>query len=160
MGLVLGGIGCVAFGLMAPMFYEPLSEFIAQMNRLDPSSSIPNLPELSFSLALTVPLLFLGLLLLIPLFYLSISYTLAPLLVVDRRLGAWQAMETSRKLIHKKWLSWLGLVFLLGLIQLAGACACYIGLLISIPVSYCALAAAYEDVVGLSQRNSLPEEPS
>jgi uncharacterized membrane protein len=160
MGLVLGGIGCVAFGLMAPMFYEPLSEFIAQMNRLDPSSSIPNLPELSFSLALTVPLLFLGLLLLIPLFYLSISYTLAPLLVVDRRLGAWQAMETSRKLIHKKWLSWFGLLFLLYLIQVAGTCACYIGLLISVPVSCCILAAAYEDVVGLSQRNSLPEQPS
>jgi uncharacterized membrane protein len=160
MGLVLGGLAFIAFGLMAPIFYEPLLEFIAQMNRLDPSSNIPNLPKLSFSLALTMPLLFLGLLLLIPLCYLSISYTLAPLLVVDRRLSPWQAMETSRKLIHKRWLFWLGLMFLLYLIQVAGACACYIGLLISIPVSYCTVAAAYEDVVGLSQRNSLPEQPS
>jgi hypothetical protein len=160
MGLVLGGIGLVAVGLMIPIFFQPLSEFIAFINKFNPSDSIPSLPEVTISPVLAVLLLFLGLLLLIPIVYLSVSYTLAPLLVIDRRLRAWQAMETSRKLIHKQWLSWFGLLFLLGLIELAGAFACYIGLLISIPFSYCALAAAYEDVVGLSQRNSLPEEPS
>jgi uncharacterized membrane protein len=160
MGLVLGGLGLVAFGLMVPIFYQPLSDLITFINEFDPSSSIPVLPELTVSPVLAALLLFLGLLFLIPILYLSICYTLAPLLVVDRRLGAWQAMETSRKLIHKKWLSWFGLMFLLGLIQLAGFFACGLGVLISIPVYYCALAAAYEDVVGLSQRNSLPEQPS
>jgi uncharacterized membrane protein len=160
MGLVLGGVGLVAFGLTVPIFYQPLSDLITFMNKVDPSSSIPSLPELTIAPILAVPLLFLGLLLLIPLLYLSICYSLAPLLVVDRRLGAWQAMETSRKLIHKKWLSWFGLMFLLGLIQLAGVFACGLGVLISIPISFCAMAAAYEDVVGLSQRNSLPEQPS
>ncbi len=48
------------------------------------------------------PLLVLPVLML-PLLYLSIGWLFAPLLVIDRGMGFWEAMETSRRMINKRW---------------------------------------------------------
>jgi uncharacterized membrane protein len=37
----------------------------------------------------------------------------------------------------------------LGLLNLAGALICFLGLLITVPLTSCALAAAYERIIGL-----------
>jgi hypothetical protein len=157
-GLVAGGVlvfSCVFIGLGV---YRPMASFFEQIRETSPTpEEIPQLPDLPIPPAVSMGLLLVGLLLLIPFIYLSISYMFAPLLVVDRRLGAWQAMETSRKLIGKRWWGWWGFSILVGLIQMVGFFACCIGLLISLPVGYCAIAAAYEQVVGVSQHNSLPD---
>jgi hypothetical protein len=154
MGLVLGGIYLIALLFIGLGFYEPIYNVVTQSS---PSLNLPDLPELSIPPILGVIFCLVGFLLLIPLIYLSVCYAFALPLAVDRRLYAWQSMETSRKLIQKKWLSWWGFSILVGLLMLVGACACYIGILFTVPLGYCTLAAAYEDVVGLSQRNSLPE---
>lgn len=59
-------------------------------------------------------------------------------------------METSRKLITKKWFSFFGLLLLLFLLNLGGAILLGVGLLVTIPLSVCIIAAAYEDIVGLN----------
>jgi hypothetical protein len=108
-----------------------------------------------FSAAASLPMpgpLFtlLSLLLLIPAIYLSVAYTLAIPFVVDKKLPFWDAMEASRKLISKKWFSWLGLLLVLGLLNFLGAIPFGLGLLITIPLAFCTLAVAYEDIVGLN----------
>jgi hypothetical protein len=115
------------------------------------------LTEVSIPPILRLIALVVGLLLLIPYIYLAVSYMFAIPLVVDRQFDPWQAMETSRKLVHKQWLPWLGFSFLITLLGIAGVCACYIGILCTAPIGYCTLVAAYEDVIGSSQRNSPPE---
>lgn len=89
-------------------------------------------------------------LLIIPGIYLAIAYTFAQPLVIDKNVGFWQALETSRKIITKKWFSFFGLAVALFLLNVAGAIALGIGLLVTLPLSVCILAAAYEQVVGLN----------
>lgn len=89
-------------------------------------------------------------LLILPGIYLAVSYLFAQLFVVDKNLNFWSAMETSRKVITKKWFSFFGLILLLALLNILGAIILGIGLLVTIPLSACVIAAAYEDVVGLN----------
>lgn len=105
-----------------------------------------------FLLSLVMGLLVLlgFLLLIIPGIYLAVAYTFALPLVVERRFDFWTAMETSRKLVTKQWFSFFGFGLLLFLINFAGALLCGLGLLITVPLTYCAIAAAYEDVLGVS----------
>ena len=89
-------------------------------------------------------------LLILPGIYLAVAYLFAQPLVIDKGADFWQAMETSRKLITKKWFSFFGLLLVLFLLNLAGAILLGVGLLVTIPLSSCILAAAYEDIVGLN----------
>ncbi len=89
-------------------------------------------------------------LLLLPGIYLAVAYLFAQPLVIDKNADFWQAMETSRKLITKKWFSFFGLLLLIFLLNLGGAMLLGIGLLVTIPLSVCIIAAAYEDIVGLN----------
>ncbi|MEB3252640.1 MAG: hypothetical protein VKO01_10975 [Cyanobacteriota bacterium] len=89
-------------------------------------------------------------LLVLPGIYLAVSYLFAQLFVVDKNLGFWSAMETSRRLITKKWFSFFGLGLLMFLLILAGLLCFGVGVLVTIPLGSCVLTAAYEDIVGLN----------
>jgi hypothetical protein len=98
-------------------------------------------------------LITLGLVLLIvPGLYLAVSYIFAPILVIDQRLDFWPAMEGSRKFVTARWFSFFVLILLLVLVNLAGALALGVGLLVSIPVSWCTLVAAYADLFGMKSQ--------
>ncbi|MBD1849863.1 DUF975 family protein [Leptolyngbya sp. FACHB-711] len=105
-----------------------------------------------FSLNPTVAVLLLigSLLALLPGIYLSIAYNFAIPLVVERRLGFWEAIETSRKVITKQWFSFLGFASLLFLVNVAGVLLCGIGLLVTAPLTICATVAAYRHILGLN----------
>jgi hypothetical protein len=93
-------------------------------------------------------------LLVLPGIYLAVAYLFAQPLVIDKSADFWQAMETSRKLITKKWFSFFVLLLAIFFLNLGGALLLGIGLLVTIPLSVCIVAAAYEDIVGL---NSIAE---
>lgn len=98
-----------------------------------------------------VPILLLvGIILLLPSIYFGIAYTFAIPLVVDRQFEFWPAMETSRRIITRNWFGFFGLILVIGLINMVGACLCGIGLLVTAPFSACAIVAAYRNIVGLS----------
>lgn len=88
-------------------------------------------------------------LLLIPGIYLAVAYTFALPLVLEKKMNFWDGMEFSRKLISKNWFSFFGFAFVLVLVNLAGGLLLGVGLLVTIPLSVCAIAAAYADIVGL-----------
>jgi len=89
-------------------------------------------------------------LLIIPGIYLAIGYMLATFLIIDYRMEFWQAMETSRKIVTKNWFAFFVLAIVLALINLLGTLALGVGLLISAPVTACAAAIAYKEIVGLN----------
>lgn len=64
-----------------------------------------------------------------------------------------KALDTSRKIIGKKFFNWLGFLLLLVLFNFVGALCLGIGLLVTIPSSMCAMYVAYEDVVGLNLKD-------
>ena len=97
----------------------------------------------------TQVLVVLGLVLLIvPGIYLMVGYIFAPWFVLDRRVGFWEAMELSRHAVRPHWFELFGLVLMIILINLLGALALGVGLLVTIPVTWCALTAAYATLVG------------
>jgi uncharacterized membrane protein len=94
------------------------------------------------------------LLLLIPGLYLAVAYIFALPLVLEKKMSFWDGMELSRKLISKQWFSFLGFALVLILLNLAGVLLLGVGLLVTIPISTCALAAAYADIVGLTSSSA------
>ena len=99
--------------------------------------------------------LFIGigtLLLIIPGVYLAVAYLFASYLVVDRRLDFWPAMELSRHTVHPRWFSYFAFVLLVALLNLAGAVALGVGLLVTIPLSFCTVTAAYADIFGFQSQ--------
>ena len=86
--------------------------------------------------------------LIVPGIYLAVAYTFVPFFIVFGKMEFWDGMEFSRKLVTKKWWNIFGFVLLLMLINIAGALAFLVGLLFTIPLTYCAIYVAFEDIVG------------
>jgi len=95
-------------------------------------------------------LLSVGLLLLIlPGIYLLVAWFLfTPLLVMDKRLEFWPAMELSRKVVTRHWWQFFGLLLLQLLVLLGGLIALGIGVFIALPIVTAASIYAYEDIFG------------
>jgi len=85
--------------------------------------------------------------LVIPGIYLSVAYAFSIFFIIFHKLDFWQAMEYSRKIITKKWWSFFGLFLVLGLLNAVGAFFLLIGVLFTLPFSYCVIYAAYEDII-------------
>jgi uncharacterized membrane protein len=106
------------------------------------------LPLLLLSLVAGVFIAIGTMLLVIPGLYLIIAYMFASYLVVDRGLDFWPAMELSRRTVHPRWFGYFSFALLVVLLNLAGAVALGVGLLVTIPLSFCAVTAAYADLFG------------
>jgi hypothetical protein len=87
--------------------------------------------------------------LIIPGIYLVVSYVFAIMLVLDRGLTFWPAMETSRRSVQTGWFKIFGLLLLLFLLNIAGILALGVGLLVTAPLSHCIIAVAYDDIFGI-----------
>lgn len=86
-------------------------------------------------------------LLLIPGIYLSIAYCLTNWIIVDNPgIGAWQAMETSRKIVTKHWFKFFLLMFLLGCICFLSAIPLGIGLFWTFPLMILSIGTVYKKI--------------
>jgi uncharacterized membrane protein len=134
------GFGIVAFKLISGKPFQ-FADFFNGFNYL--------LPLFLAGLAGGLLVGFGMVLLLIPGIYLAIGYMFSTFLIIDYRMEFWQAMETSRQIITKNWFAFFGLGFALFALNFLGALAFGVGLLVSIPVSACAVAIAYKEIIGL-----------
>ncbi len=86
------------------------------------------------------------LLCIVPGLYLMVGYMFASFLVVARRLDFWPAMETSRRAVTDNLGEMIVLLLALLGINVLGALACLVGLIVTVPLSYCALVVAYHKI--------------
>jgi uncharacterized membrane protein len=86
--------------------------------------------------------------LILPGIYLAVAYTFSSILAVDKGLGFWESMETSRKVITRNWWRVFGLLLLAIPVFILGALALGIGIFVAIPLVFGAIAYAYEDLCG------------
>jgi hypothetical protein len=88
-------------------------------------------------------------LLILPGIYLAVGYTMTLPLMLDRGLDPWQAMETSRKAIHKVWWKVFGLFFVMGLLYLVSTIPLGIGLIWTVPMSVILVGVVYRYLFGV-----------
>jgi uncharacterized membrane protein len=84
--------------------------------------------------------------LILPGIYLAVAYSFSYLLVIDRKLEFWAAMEVSRRVITAQWWRMFGLMFLGALIAALGVVGLLIGIFITVPIFIGAVVYAYEDL--------------
>lgn len=86
--------------------------------------------------------------------YITISYSFALPLIVDDKMGFWDAMETSRKVIGKRFFSFLGMFIVLGLLLGIGTTlTCFTGILVAFPYFYCVIFATYDNILNPQSDN-------
>lgn len=91
---------------------------------------------------------------------LSVVFTFAYPLIADRRLSGIDAVKLSIKAALANFWRLLGLLLLNGLMAVGGVLLCYVGIFLVLPISFAALAMAYERVFGLGQvQSNLPPPP-
>src|SRR5436190_3518257 len=112
-----------------------------------------------FSLAF-VPLLLAGIIVhvlvgvglalcIVPGIYLIVAWRMfVPLLIVDKGLEFWPAMELSRKVVTKHWWQCFGLFLLTVLVGLLGLLGCIVGIFFTLPIAVGATVYAYVDIFG------------
>ncbi len=113
------------------------------------------LPLLLASLVMGILVTIGMVLLVLPGIYLLVSYMFVSMLIVDYHMEFWQAMETSRQIVTKNWFPLFVFFLVLVVINLLGALALGIGLLVTMPLSVCAICVAYRDIVGLHEVGEL-----
>ncbi len=93
----------------------------------------------------------------LPGIYLSVCWMFfTPLIIIDKRIDFWPAMELTRKVVTRHWWLMFGFVLLGGLLMFAGTLACFIGVFIAMPVVKAATVYAYEDIFGTRTATPAP----
>ena len=95
--------------------------------------------------------------------FISIGFTFAYPLIVDRKLQGFDAVKLSFKAAMPNFWRLLGMTLLTSLLSVGGVLLCYIGVFLVFPIAYGAIASAYEQVFGLANPNenfsNLPPPP-
>jgi uncharacterized membrane protein len=101
-------------------------------------------------------------LIMIAIIVLSVIFTFAYPLIVDRRLSGLNAVKLSIRAGFANFWRLLGMLILTGLMTFVGVLFCYVGAFLVMPISFAAIATAYEQVFGLGevQPNLPPPPPS
>ena len=92
----------------------------------------------------------------------SVGFTFAYPLIVDRRLSGLNAVKLSIKAGMANFWQLLGMLLLNGLVSFVGLLCCYVGAFLVLPITFAAIATAYEQVFGLAEGGlqlNLPPPP-
>ena len=89
----------------------------------------------------------------------SVGFTFAYPLIVDRRLSGLDAVKLSIKAGMANFWQLLGMLLLNGLVSFVGLLFCYVGAFFVLPIGFAAIATAYEQVFGLAEGASQPNLP-
>jgi uncharacterized membrane protein len=92
-------------------------------------------------------LTFFGILaLILPGIYLGVAFTFAIPFALYSGTNFWTSLELSRKLITMNWWKFFGFVLVLAAFNIIGFVCAIVGLLVTIPVSYFAIYAVFEEL--------------
>jgi GYF domain 2 len=90
----------------------------------------------------------------------AVLWSFTWLLLMDKRLDFWPAMELSRKVLWPNFWGMFGLLFVSMLVIILGLLCCYVGVLVAMPVVLAAHACAYDDFFPRRSSETPPTAPS
>jgi hypothetical protein len=100
------------------------------------------------------------LVIMVVLIVLSVIFTFSYPLIVDRRMSGLNAVKLSIRAAMANFWRLLGMLLLTGLLTFLGVFLCFVGVYLVMPISFAAIATAYEQVFGLGEVSSnLPPPP-
>jgi uncharacterized membrane protein len=94
-------------------------------------------------------------LLVLPGIYLSIAYSFTPYLIVEKNMGVWDALETSRKAITQYWWRYFGLMIVALVLIIIGAIPLLIGLFWVLPIVAIATGEVFAKTFGSAEADAL-----
>lgn len=95
-------------------------------------------------------MIFIGFLLLVlPGIYLAVAYYMAIPLVVEKGMSPWQALETSRKAVTRRWFSVFAFFIIMGVIAFVSAIPLGLGLIWTMPLMIIAFGILYRNMFGV-----------
>ena len=97
-------------------------------------------------------------LLVLPGIYLSIAYSFAPYLIVEKNMGVWEALETSRKAITAYWWRYFGLMLVALLLVIVGSIPLLLGLIWVIPIVAIATGEVFQKTFGNPDSEALTSD--
>ena len=144
-GLLLGGPVIAGYYIVSQLIsndrHVELSDFFKSFDKFIP------LLILTLLIALVV---FIGLMLLIiPGIYFAVSYLFAHFFVWYYDVDPSEAIRLSRKTVSGNFGQILLLCLVLGGINLIGILAFGVGILLTLPFTYCVIYAAFDDIIGI-----------
>ena len=144
-GLLFGGPIVVGYYVVAHMVNKnrnvEFSDFFKSFDKF--------IPLLLLNLLISL-VVFLGLILLvIPGIYFAVSYLFAHFFVWFYNVEPSEAVRLSRKTVSGNFGQILLLCLILGGINLLGILALGVGILVTLPFSYCVVYAAFDDIIGI-----------
>lgn len=89
--------------------------------------------------------------------FISIGFTFAYPLIVDRKMQGFDAVKLSFRGAMANFWRLLGMSVLTSLMSVGGALLCYVGVFLVLPIAYAAIASAYEQVFGLAGPGDINE---
>jgi uncharacterized membrane protein len=92
---------------------------------------------------------FLGTLcLIIPGLVVAAMYKFTYLFIVDKRMEFWPAMKASHAVVRNDYFGFTMFLILAFLVNVLGFLCLFVGLLVTIPVTFAAITVAYREIVG------------
>ena len=82
----------------------------------------------------------------IPMLYVATSWAFTFVLVIDKGLGPWTAMEVGRRVVTRQWFRVFFTLLLGGILAMLGLIGLVVGVFFTIPLMFGALLYAYEDL--------------
>jgi uncharacterized membrane protein len=154
-----GAVGPAIFNgligaFMAPLYVGMTALVVRRAARLPATFStafayLGKVPLLFVAGLLTTVMTYLGLVvLIIPGFYLAVAYGMTIPLIAFNEIGAWQAMEISRKTITHKWFRVFGLNLAVAFLVMLSALPLGIGLIWTMPWAMLVLGVLYRRMFG------------
>jgi hypothetical protein len=89
----------------------------------------------------------------------SVGFTFAYPLIVERRLSGLNAVKLSIRAGMANFWQLLGMLLLNGIFSFVGVLFCYVGVFLVLPITFAAIATAYEQVFGLAAGEAQPHLP-
>ena len=123
------------------LFYVGVFFAIAAQSQTDSPAPVLGL-FVAFSIVITVISVLIAVI--------SIGFTFAYPLIVDRKLAGFDAVKLSFKAAMANFWRLLAMMLLTGLLSIAGAFCLIVGMFFVLPIVYGAVASAYEQVFGLA----------
>ena len=97
-------------------------------------------------------------LLVLPGIYLSIAYSFAPYLIVEKNMGVWEALETSRNAITQYWWRYFGLMLVAMVLVIIGSIPLLIGLFWVLPIVAIATGEVFAKTFGSPETEALTSD--
>lgn len=149
--VILGSVGIIVGPLLGGLFWYFLKRVRGQQAQLSDAFAGFNLEFLQLFLGglVVAVLTSIGwLACALPGIYLGIAWKLTLPIIIDRRIGFWQAMEVSRRVVTRHWWNVFLFAIVCGVINFCGALLCGVGLFVTFPLTVLATTFLYDDLFG------------